>query len=110
MLQVTFIRKISGNHILAISSFNGSLALYFSYKYTFFRGEPDSYTVYIMQDVTEKLGIYLVNYFRSYTEYGNLWTSEAYSKLCQTSKIQLFAKIVDAYQPLTIFAKTLHKT
>ena len=31
---------------------------------------------------------------------------EAYSEPCQTSKIELFAKIVNGFQPLTIFAKS----
>ena len=31
--------------------------------------------------------------------------TEAYSEPCQTSKIESFAKIVNGFMPLTIFAK-----
>ena len=33
---------------------------------------------------------------------------EAYSELSQTSKLEFFAKMVNSFQQLTIFAKTLH--
>ena len=36
--------------------------------------------------------------------------AEAYSKSSQTSKKELFAKKVNVFQPLTIFAKKLHLT
>ena len=32
--------------------------------------------------------------------------SEAYSKPCQSSKNELFAKIINSFQPFTIFEKT----
>ena len=32
--------------------------------------------------------------------------SEAYSVPCQTSKLELFAKIVNNFQPLTIFEES----
>ena len=36
--------------------------------------------------------------------YVYIYISEAYSEPCQTSKMELFGKIVNGYDPLTIFA------
>ena len=37
--------------------------------------------------------------------YCSKWMSEAYSEPCQTSKMELFAKIVNGQKPFTIFVK-----
>ena len=37
----------------------------------------------------------------------NLMLTEAYSEPCQTSKMELFEKKVNSFQPLTIFARIL---
>ena len=35
-----------------------------------------------------------------------MWSAEAYSEPCQTSKMALLAKIVGVFQPLTVFVKS----
>ena len=44
--------------------------------------------------------IYIYIYLYMYTSP----SSEACAEPCQTSKMELFPKIIDSYEPLTIFA------
>ena len=38
--------------------------------------------------------------------FNHIFNAEAYLELCQTSKVKLFAEVVDSWKPLTISTKS----
>ena len=53
-----------------------------------------------VKTILNDLSLKLLNFVFSFTK-----IAEAYSELCQTSKMERFTEIVNGFQPFTIFAK-----